>query len=203
MAPAKTPVGAADAHASFGRHQSTRAPARAMSDRRPAAQHASSRHRSPSTTCDRRPAQRPRQDLQPDLATDLRAGRAGHCGRNGHLHPHGTSQAGSPERREQLEDIDPSWRPARQVTWQRCFHLTRQHLEVSGALPTGPGGLLDQGEDLRRWVRSVRLAGSTLHAYALPKTSMPSTLDVNLTTPRGGLTLSRLKGWSNARCLVA
>ncbi|MFF9771925.1 helicase associated domain-containing protein [Streptomyces sp. NPDC014636] len=33
------------------------------------------------------------------------------------------------ERREQLDDMDPAWCPARPVDWQRCFHLTRQHLE--------------------------------------------------------------------------
>ncbi|MFE7328183.1 Helicase associated domain protein [Streptomyces sp. NPDC057565] len=63
----------------------------------------------------------------------------------------------SNERREQLEDIDPSWCPSWPVTWQRCFHLTRQHLEAGGTLPTEPGDVLRQGEDLGRWVKSVRL----------------------------------------------
>ncbi|MFI1839711.1 helicase associated domain-containing protein [Streptomyces olivaceoviridis] len=36
----------------------------------------------------------------------------------------------SDERREQLEDIDPSWCPAWPVEWQRAFHLVRLHLEA-------------------------------------------------------------------------
>ncbi|MFE1016703.1 Helicase associated domain protein [Streptomyces sp. NPDC058794] len=62
----------------------------------------------------------------------------------------------SDERREQLEDIDPSWCPAWPVGWQRVFHLVRQHLEAGGTLPTSPGDVVHQGEDLGRWVRSVR-----------------------------------------------
>jgi len=60
------------------------------------------------------------------------------------------------ERREQLEDIDPAWCPAWPVAWQRAFHLARLHLETGGALPTSPGTVVHQGEDLGRWVRSVR-----------------------------------------------
>jgi hypothetical protein len=63
----------------------------------------------------------------------------------------------SEERREQLEDIDPSWCPAWPVEWQRCFHLTRQHLEQGGTLPREPGVVVHQGEDLGRWVRAQRL----------------------------------------------
>ncbi|MFH9990521.1 DEAD/DEAH box helicase [Streptomyces luteogriseus] len=63
----------------------------------------------------------------------------------------------SDERREQLEDIDPSWCPAWPVEWQRAFHLTRQHLEAGGTLPAEPGVVVHQGEDLGRWVRGVRL----------------------------------------------
>jgi superfamily II DNA or RNA helicase len=66
------------------------------------------------------------------------------------------------ERREQLEDIDPSWCPTWPVEWQRAFHLTRQHLEAGGTLPTGPGDVVRQGEDLGRWVRSVRLGWDNL-----------------------------------------
>ncbi|MFF7415437.1 DEAD/DEAH box helicase [Streptomyces lydicus] len=68
----------------------------------------------------------------------------------------------SEERREQLEDIDPSWCPAWPVEWQRAFHLTRQHLEAGGKLPTEPGNVIHQGEDLGRWVRSVRLGWDNL-----------------------------------------
>ncbi|GGU14457.1 hypothetical protein [Streptomyces lateritius] len=63
----------------------------------------------------------------------------------------------SDEQRKQLEDIDASWCPAWPVEWQRCFHLVRLHLEAGGALPTEPGTVVHQGEDLGRWVRSVRL----------------------------------------------
>ncbi|MEU2264476.1 Helicase associated domain protein [Streptomyces sp. NPDC019645] len=68
----------------------------------------------------------------------------------------------SDERREQLEDIDPAWCPTWPVEWQRCFHLTRQHLNEGGALPTAPGDVMHQGEDLGRWVRSVRLGWDNL-----------------------------------------
>jgi hypothetical protein len=63
----------------------------------------------------------------------------------------------SEERREQLEDIDPSWCPTWPVEWQRAFHLTRLHLEASGALPMEPGVFVHQGEDLGRWVKAQRL----------------------------------------------
>ncbi|MGW3209141.1 Helicase associated domain protein [Streptomyces sp. NPDC001135] len=68
----------------------------------------------------------------------------------------------SDERREQLEDIDPSWCPAWPVEWQRAFHLVRQHLEAGGELPMSPGVVVHQGEDLGRWVRSVRLGWDKL-----------------------------------------
>jgi len=68
----------------------------------------------------------------------------------------------SEERREQLEDIDPSWCPSWPVEWQRAFHLTRRHLEAGGKLPTEPGTVVHQGEDLGRWVRSVRLGWDKL-----------------------------------------
>jgi hypothetical protein len=63
----------------------------------------------------------------------------------------------SAERREQLEEIDPSWCPAWPVEWQRAFHLVRLHLQAGGALPMEPGVVVHQGEDLGQWVRSVRL----------------------------------------------
>ncbi|GAA1948159.1 DEAD/DEAH box helicase [Streptomyces durmitorensis] len=70
----------------------------------------------------------------------------------------------SDERREQLEDIDPSWCPAWPVTWQRCFHLVRLHLEAGDTLPTTADEVLRQGEDLGRWVQSVRLGWDQLTA---------------------------------------
>ncbi|MFJ3161404.1 DEAD/DEAH box helicase [Streptomyces kanasensis] len=68
----------------------------------------------------------------------------------------------SAERREQLEDIDPSWCPAWPVEWQRAFHLVRLHLDAGGALPMEPGTVVHQGVDLGRWVRSVRLGWDKL-----------------------------------------
>lgn len=62
----------------------------------------------------------------------------------------------SDERREQLEEIDASWCPSWPVTWQRCFHLVRMHRDAGEALPTEAGEVLRQGEDLGRWVQSVR-----------------------------------------------
>ncbi|MBB4796277.1 hypothetical protein BJY54_006981 [Streptomyces nodosus] len=66
------------------------------------------------------------------------------------------------ERREQLEDIGPSWCPAWPVEWQRAFHLVRQHLDTGGTLPTAPGQAVHQGEDLGRWVRAQCLAWDRL-----------------------------------------
>ncbi|MFD7121478.1 Helicase associated domain protein [Streptomyces sp. NPDC059922] len=67
------------------------------------------------------------------------------------------------ERREQLEDIDPSWCPAWPVEWQRAFHLVRLHLEEAGGEPpTEPGAVVHQGEDLGRWVRAQRLGWDNL-----------------------------------------
>ncbi|MFB7300641.1 DEAD/DEAH box helicase [Streptomyces rubiginosohelvolus] len=68
----------------------------------------------------------------------------------------------SDERREQLEDIDPSWCPTWPVEWQRAFHLVRLHLEAGHPLPTELGDVVHQGEDLGRWVRSVRLGWDNL-----------------------------------------
>ncbi|MGW1093838.1 Helicase associated domain protein [Streptomyces sp. NPDC002596] len=68
----------------------------------------------------------------------------------------------SQERREQLEDIDPSWCPAWPVTWQRAFHLTRLHLDAGGTLPTTAGDVVHQGEDLGRWAQAQRLGWDQL-----------------------------------------
>ncbi|MGW3956635.1 Helicase associated domain protein [Streptomyces sp. NPDC004752] len=70
----------------------------------------------------------------------------------------------SEDRREQLEEIDASWCPTWPVEWQRAFHLTRLHLDEGGALPTEPGDVLRQGEDLGRWVRAQRLGWDKLTA---------------------------------------
>ncbi|MEQ4611408.1 helicase associated domain-containing protein [Streptomyces cavourensis] len=50
------------------------------------------------------------------------------------------------------------------VEWQRAFHLTRLHLDEGGALPTEPGDVLHQGEDLGRLVRAQRLGWEKLTA---------------------------------------
>ncbi|MGW0750820.1 helicase associated domain-containing protein [Streptomyces sp. NPDC002587] len=42
------------------------------------------------------------------------------------------------------------------MTWQRSFHLVRQHLDAGHALPTTAGEVVRQGEPLGRWVTSVR-----------------------------------------------
>ncbi|MFB7753988.1 Helicase associated domain protein [Streptomyces sp. NPDC056121] len=68
----------------------------------------------------------------------------------------------SDERREQLEEIDPSWCPTWPLEWQRAFHLTRQHLETGGELPTQPGTVIHQGEDLGRWVQAQQLGWDRL-----------------------------------------
>ncbi|GLW04714.1 DEAD/DEAH box helicase [Streptomyces lavendulae] len=68
----------------------------------------------------------------------------------------------SDKRREQLEEIDASWCPSWPVTWQRAFHLVRIHLDAGEALPTEGGAVVRQGEDLGRWVQSVRLGWGQL-----------------------------------------
>ncbi|MGW6862680.1 hypothetical protein [Streptomyces xanthophaeus] len=64
------------------------------------------------------------------------------------------------KRREQLEDIDPSWCPNWPVTWQRCFHLVRQHLDGGQALATTAGEVVRQGEDVGQWVTQTPSARS-------------------------------------------
>ncbi|MFI9122260.1 hypothetical protein ACIGW0_23135 [Streptomyces bikiniensis] len=51
------------------------------------------------------------------------------------------SRAGalSQARREQLEEIGPSWCPTWPVEWQQAFHLVRQHLDEGGTLPVAAG----------------------------------------------------------------
>ncbi|KUM90246.1 helicase, partial [Streptomyces cellostaticus] len=68
----------------------------------------------------------------------------------------------SEDRREQLEEIDPSWCPAWPVEWQRAFHLVRLHLEAGGELPMESGEVVHQGEDLGRWVKLVRFGWDKL-----------------------------------------
>lgn len=69
---------------------------------------------------------------------------------------HSSAWTMTQERREQLEAIDPAWCPVWPVAWQRCFHLVRRHLGTGQDLPTAAGETMCQGEDLGRWVTSVR-----------------------------------------------
>ncbi|MGW7347647.1 Helicase associated domain protein [Streptomyces sp. NPDC054854] len=68
----------------------------------------------------------------------------------------------SQERREALEEIDPSWCPTWDIGWQRAFLLTRAHLDAGGTMPLEPGRVVVQGEDLGRWVRAQRLGWARL-----------------------------------------
>ncbi|MGW1044764.1 Helicase associated domain protein [Streptomyces sp. NPDC002547] len=65
-------------------------------------------------------------------------------------------------RLEALEEIDPGWCPAWDIGWQRCFRLTRTHLEAGGQLATGGGELVVQGEDLGAWAVAQRLGWDKL-----------------------------------------
>ncbi|MFI9583729.1 Helicase associated domain protein [Streptomyces sp. NPDC052236] len=67
-------------------------------------------------------------------------------------------------RREALEEIDPAWCPAWDTSWQRCFRLTQTHVKGGGTVPTAPGAVIVQGEDLGRWVQTCRLGWDTLMA---------------------------------------
>ncbi len=71
----------------------------------------------------------------------------------------------SDERREQLEEIDASWCPSWPVTWQRTFYLVRMDLDAGQALPTEAGDVVRQGEDLGRWVQSVRYGFTTVQQW--------------------------------------
>ncbi|MFG2986004.1 Helicase associated domain protein [Streptomyces sp. NPDC048258] len=68
------------------------------------------------------------------------------------------------ERREQLEAVDPAWCPAWPVAWQRCFVLTRAHVDAGGKVPMTPCDLVVQGEDLGQWVRAQRYGWDNLAA---------------------------------------
>ncbi|MBN6547640.1 DEAD/DEAH box helicase, partial [Actinacidiphila bryophytorum] len=61
------------------------------------------------------------------------------------------------ERRDALENIDPSWCPAWDVAWQRCYRLCCTLITVGAPVPTAPGQTTLQGEDLGAWVQAQRL----------------------------------------------
>jgi hypothetical protein len=68
-----------------------------------------------------------------------------------------TAGALTEERRDALEAIDPSWCPAWPVAWQRAYRLCRGIIEAGNPLPTAPGQMTLQGEDLGAWVQAQRL----------------------------------------------
>lgn len=59
-------------------------------------------------------------------------------------------------RLEALEAIDPGWCPAWKIGWQRCFRLALARIQAGGTLPTGPGEVIVQGEDLGAWAAAQR-----------------------------------------------
>ncbi|MET9418764.1 Helicase associated domain protein [Streptomyces klenkii] len=65
-------------------------------------------------------------------------------------------------RREALEEIDPGWCPVWDTGWQRCFRLAQAHVEAGVVLPTVPGEVIVQGEDLGRWAQASRLSWDDL-----------------------------------------
>jgi hypothetical protein len=73
-----------------------------------------------------------------------------------------TAGALTEERRDALEAIDPSWCPAWPVAWQRCYKLCRGLIEAGTELPTAPGQMTLQGEDLGAWVQAQRLGWDQL-----------------------------------------
>ncbi|WSM81178.1 Helicase associated domain protein (plasmid) [Streptomyces griseorubiginosus] len=73
-----------------------------------------------------------------------------------------TTGALSEERRDALEAIDPSWCPTWPVAWQRNYRLCRKLIEDSQPLPTMPGQVSVQGEDLGAWVQAQRLGWEQL-----------------------------------------
>ncbi|MFI0516251.1 Helicase associated domain protein [Streptomyces sp. WSLK1-5] len=63
----------------------------------------------------------------------------------------------SESRMEALAEIDPGWAPEGwDVAWQRCYRLTRTHVQAGGALPARPGEVIVQGEDLGAWITGQR-----------------------------------------------
>ncbi|MFF8911679.1 helicase associated domain-containing protein [Streptomyces olivaceoviridis] len=74
------------------------------------------------------------------------------------------------------------------MAWQRCFTLTRAHVQAGGALPEAGGELVVQGEDLGAWAAAQRqgwdklspaqqwLLGSTLGLEAAGPAARPGKL---------------------------
>lgn len=61
-------------------------------------------------------------------------------------------------RTEALADLDPGWCPVWDISWQRAYRLVLAHRKAGGGLPTGPGELVVQGEDLGLWAVGQRAA---------------------------------------------
>ncbi len=100
-----------------------------------------------------------------------------------------TAGALTEERRDALEAIDPSWCPAWPVAWQRCYRLCRGLIEAGTELPTSPGQMTLQGEDLGAWVQAQRLGWDQLlpaQAWMLENTLHigPAEPDERPPTPR-------------------
>ncbi|MFD0069950.1 helicase associated domain-containing protein, partial [Streptomyces sp. NPDC127574] len=76
----------------------------------------------------------------------------------------GISAAGelSESRLEALDAIDPAWCPGWGIDWQRGFHLTLQYLRTAGVLPSRPGEVIVQGEDLGAWTIAQRIGWERL-----------------------------------------
>ncbi|WP_260470502.1 helicase associated domain-containing protein [Streptomyces sp. RP5T] len=63
----------------------------------------------------------------------------------------------SESRMETLAEIDPGWAPEGwDIAWQRCYRLTRAHVQAGGVLPDRAGEVIVQGEDLGVWVAGQR-----------------------------------------------
>ncbi|MFJ4989780.1 Helicase associated domain protein [Streptomyces sp. NPDC088732] len=73
-----------------------------------------------------------------------------------------TAGALTEERRDALEAIDASWCPIWPVAWQRSYRLCRRLVVGGQALPTVPGQVSVQGEDLGAWVQVQRLGWNQL-----------------------------------------
>ncbi|MCC3777452.1 DEAD/DEAH box helicase [Streptomyces sp. UNOB3_S3] len=65
-------------------------------------------------------------------------------------------------RRDALDEIDPGWCPVWDTGWQRCFRLAQAHAEGGGTVPTVPGEVIVQGEDLGRWATACRFNWDSL-----------------------------------------
>ncbi|MFF5144735.1 helicase associated domain-containing protein [Streptomyces sp. NPDC013157] len=63
---------------------------------------------------------------------------------------------------EALADLDPGWRPAWEIGWQRALRLALAHTKSGAALPTAAGQLIVQGEDLGVWIAGQRTGWDNL-----------------------------------------